>query len=208
MSTGHNQPVKLVGDDGGLTAAGEELLASFSSENPDPAQLIPVLVEAEWMAEGGVYGTTDDVLPAYLRRDTRDGSVYLWNGFVSPLFTRPVAERLIQFQADLVARLGDEDHESMRWDGDEIVVGVAGVYRDETPEEVRETSYGPSVFNGVPLWPVGDGWVWTDAGETLSLDPFHAWLRDRVESGQPKVSPVGNPALLESFKVEADRRED
>lgn len=191
---------RLVNEAGHLAGRGEALYRQTAEANPDPKRLIPVLVAGDWLTPvGDEYGTERDVLPAYLRRDPDDGSVHLWNGFLNPLFTREVAERLVAWQQDALGCEGDLYMESLEWDGDDILVGVEGQYRDETPEDERTWRHKPSEFGRTKLWAIGDGWTWGDAGHTLERDPFHRWLQERIARGEQKECPVGNASLYRRF---------
>jgi hypothetical protein len=206
MSHGPEQLISE--DDLTLSAAGERLILKCEQQNPDPTQLIPVLVSGDWYSRTEDEGrTARSVFPAYLRRSPVDGSIEFWNGFVQPWFTREVAERIVELQQELIVTEGDDDTESLRFDGDAIVVGVGGQYRDETPEPEREWRIEPHSFGDAPLYAIGHCyWTWQSLGATLSRDPFHAWLRERREAGEKLGSPAGNPKLLARFVLERSSR--
>lgn len=193
--------MKLVDDSGRLTADGEALHDQAIAANPNPEQLIAVLVDAEWLSTAEEDAGTDrTVLPAYLWRDPDDGSINLWNGFVQPLFARPEAERLVEAQQRLVAADQEGIYENLRFDGDTLVTVVAPVWAGEGEPE---SSTEGTVINGTRLWWIGDGWTWTEVGGTLErADPFHAWLAAQKAAGRKLGTPVGNPALLAQFAVE------
>lgn len=91
-----------------------------------------------------------------------DVSLWRWNGWAVPMFTRAEVDRIAaQCRAFNAALSPDEVADCgalvLTWDGD-VLVSFDPHYPDEEP-----TREEPGALpDGTPVWGVGDGWCWSE----------------------------------------------
>lgn len=92
----------------------------------------------------------------------------LWNGWLSPGFTRETAEEVVRW----IEEVNGPDDDQLSWDGDEVVHETP-MYRDEPgyrPDRIGPTEHDGRYYIG--SWQ----WTWTWAGPEVG----RAWLAASV----------------------------
>lgn len=115
----------------------------------------PALVGIDGQAHG-------DARDGHFWAHAADVSLWRWNGWAVPMFTRAEVDRLAEQMRQHNATLDADELEDMgalvlTWDGD-VLVTFDPHYPDEEPTR-EEPGHLP---DGTPVWGVGDGWCWSE----------------------------------------------